>query len=63
MHLRNVFKIEYSISFVLAEDEPEPASKEDVLFNAKLTEEGYFVAPPGNIPLKQDPKRYLKTID
>ena len=46
----------------LSEDEPEITSKEDILSNAKITEEGYFVAPPGNIPLKQDPKRFLKTV-
>ncbi|XP_062539169.1 glutamyl-tRNA(Gln) amidotransferase subunit C, mitochondrial-like [Armigeres subalbatus] len=28
--------------------------QEDVLKNARLTEEEYFVAPPGNIPLEQD---------
>ncbi|XP_055616001.1 glutamyl-tRNA(Gln) amidotransferase subunit C, mitochondrial [Toxorhynchites rutilus septentrionalis] len=27
---------------------------QDVLANARLTEEEYFVAPPGNIPLEQD---------
>lgn len=26
----------------------------DILRNAKVIEEEYFVAPPGNIPLKQD---------
>lgn len=26
----------------------------DIIQNAKITEEEYFVAPPGNIPLKQD---------
>ena len=36
-------------------------SREEILSNAVLTEEDYFVAPPGNIPLKQDPKRYVKT--
>lgn len=34
---------------------------ENVLKSASLVEENYFVAPPGNIPLKQDPKRFLKT--
>lgn len=28
--------------------------QQDVLVNARLTEEEYFVAPPGNIPLEQD---------
>lgn len=28
--------------------------QEDVLSNARITEEEYFVAPPGNIPLEQD---------
>lgn len=46
----------------LAEDEPEICDKNDILSNAKLTEEDYFVAPPGNIALKQDPKRFLKTV-
>merc|ERR1712062_644990 len=32
-----------------------------VLDDAAKTEEDYFVAPPGNIALKQDPKRFLKT--
>lgn len=27
--------------------------KDDILSNAKVTEEDYFVAPPGNIPLEQ----------
>lgn len=30
--------------------------QEDVLKNARVTEEEYFVAPPGNIPLEQEPK-------
>ncbi|XP_055533407.1 glutamyl-tRNA(Gln) amidotransferase subunit C-1, mitochondrial [Wyeomyia smithii] len=29
--------------------------QQDVLKNAQLTEEEYFVAPPGNIPLEQNP--------
>ena len=47
----------------LADDVPDPnqVSRADILSNAKITEEDYFVAPPGNIPLKQDPKRYVKT--
>ena len=46
----------------LAEDIPEQCSRQDILVNAARTEEDYFVAPPGNIPLKQDSKRFLKTI-
>ena len=46
----------------LAEDEPEVCSRQDILSNAAKTEEDYFVAPPGNIPLKQDSKRFLKTV-
>lgn len=57
-----MFTVQDDATLRLAEDEPEPTSKEDILSNAKLTEEGYFVAPPGNIPLKQDPKRYLKSL-
>ena len=47
----------------LADDVPDPdqVSRAEILSNAKVTEEDYFVAPPGNIPLKQDPKRYVKT--
>lgn len=33
-------------------------SREDILSNAVLTEEDYFVAPPGNIPLSTDKKKY-----
>lgn len=32
--------------------------KEDVLRNAALVEEDYFVAPPGNIPLEQEEKKF-----
>lgn len=32
-------------------------TQEDILSNAALTEETYFVAPPGNIPLKQEEGR------
>lgn len=32
--------------------------KEDVLKNAALVEEDYFVAPPGNIPLEQEDKKF-----
>ncbi|KAL9695468.1 hypothetical protein quinque_014753 [Culex quinquefasciatus] len=31
--------------------------QQDVLRNARVTEEEYFVAPPGNIPLEQEPKK------
>lgn len=31
--------------------------QQDVLRNAHVTEEEYFVAPPGNIPLEQEPRR------
>lgn len=32
--------------------------KEDVLRNAAVVEEDYFVAPPGNIPLEQEEKKF-----
>ena len=44
----------------LGEDIPEKTSRKDILANAKVTKEDYFVAPPGNIALKQDSKRFLK---
>jgi aspartyl/glutamyl-tRNA(Asn/Gln) amidotransferase C subunit len=31
--------------------------RDDILRNAKVTEEEYFVAPPGNIPLEQTERR------
>lgn len=31
--------------------------QQDVLRNARITEEEYFVAPPGNIPLEQEPRK------
>ncbi|XP_038106239.1 glutamyl-tRNA(Gln) amidotransferase subunit C-2, mitochondrial-like [Culex quinquefasciatus] len=31
--------------------------QQDVLRNARVTEEEYFVAPPGNITLEQEPKK------
>lgn len=31
--------------------------RQDVLKNAKLLEEEYFVAPPGNIPLEQETEK------
>ena len=33
-------------------------SREEILSNAVLTEEDYFVAPPGNIPLPKNEKKY-----
>lgn len=35
----------------LRPDVPIECCAEEILKNAKVTEEGYFVAPPGNIPL------------
>lgn len=32
--------------------------KDDILRNATLIEEDYFVAPPGNIPLEQEDKKF-----
>lgn len=32
--------------------------KKDILSNAKITDEDYFVAPPGNIPLEQEEKNF-----
>ena len=61
-NIEPMYTVQDNATLRLAEDIPEPTSKEEILSNAKLTEEGYFVAPPGNIPLKQDPKRYLKTL-
>ncbi len=49
-----------SASLRLAEDIPREASRAEILRNALVTEEDYFLAPPGNIPLKQDPKSYTK---
>lgn len=37
---------------LLREDVAKECSSEDMLKNARKTEEGYFVAPPGNIPLE-----------
>ena len=50
-------------AIIIAEDEVDPnrISRADILSNAKVVEEDYFVAPPGNIPLQQDPQRYEKT--
>ena len=33
-------------------------TRKDILSNAVLVEEDYFVAPPGNIPLSVDKKKY-----
>ena len=35
-------------------------SREDILSTAVLTEEDYFVSPPGNIPLSVDKNKYQK---
>ncbi|XP_055911781.1 glutamyl-tRNA(Gln) amidotransferase subunit C, mitochondrial [Eupeodes corollae] len=32
--------------------------REEILSNAKITDEDYFVAPPGNIPLEQEEKNF-----
>lgn len=46
-------------SLYLREDEvTEGNCKDDILKNATLTEEDYFVAPPGNIPLEQEEKKF-----
>lgn len=37
--------------------------KEDILRNASLTEEDYFVAPPGNIPLEGRDKSDEVTVE
>ena len=55
----NLFSI-----LIIAEDEVDPntrVSRAEILSNAKLIEEDYFVAPTGNIPLQQDPQKYEKT--
>ena len=57
-----MFTVLDDATLYLAEDEiGKPCSRSDILSNAKFVEEDYFVAPPGNIPLKQDPNRYSKT--
>lgn len=46
-------------SLTLREDKVTDGNiQEDVLKNAVLTEEEYFVAPPGNIPLEQEDKKF-----
>ena len=34
------------------------ATREDILSSESVVEEDYFVAPPGNIPLVQEDKKY-----
>ena len=48
---------------IIAKDEVDinRVSHAEILSNAKVIEEDYFVAPPGNIPLQQDPQKYEKT--
>lgn len=42
-------------SLELREDDINDGSqRENILKNAQITEEEYFVAPPGNIPLEQE---------
>ncbi|KAK7487897.1 hypothetical protein BaRGS_00020798 [Batillaria attramentaria] len=46
-------------SLYLRKDEvTEGNCKEEILSNASITEEDFFVAPPGNIPLKKTDKEY-----
>ena len=41
------------------EDLPaEDCNRDDILSNAQLTEDEYFLAPPGNIPLPDKEKQY-----
>lgn len=48
-----------SENLYLREDKADPRNtQEDILKNAATSEEGYFVAPPGNIPLNQDEERF-----
>ncbi|CAG0896485.1 unnamed protein product [Cyprideis torosa] len=42
----------------LAEDQVVEQSKTKILSTASRTEDGYFVAPPGNIPLERQAKSY-----
>ncbi len=45
----------------LREDEvTEGDCREEILSNASQVEEDYFVAPPGNIPLKVEEDKYHK---
>ena len=45
----------------LRPDVPEPdATRAQVLKNAALVDEDYFVAPPGNIPLEIKENKYKK---
>ncbi|ODM98819.1 Glutamyl-tRNA(Gln) amidotransferase subunit C, mitochondrial [Orchesella cincta] len=43
-------------SLYLREDIAEQTNRKDILKNASVTEEDYFVAPPGNIPLEPTSK-------
>ncbi|CAL8142086.1 unnamed protein product [Orchesella dallaii] len=43
----------------LREDVAEQTNRKEVLNNASVTEEDYFVAPPGNIPLEPTSKQFL----
>lgn len=38
----------------LRDDRANPNHREEILKNAKLIEEDYFISPPGNIPLHQE---------
>ncbi|XP_076452577.1 glutamyl-tRNA(Gln) amidotransferase subunit C, mitochondrial-like [Babylonia areolata] len=44
--------------YLREDDETEGNCRARILSNATKTEEEYFVAPPGNIPLKQSEKDY-----
>ena len=37
-------------------------TREDILSNAVLVEEDYFVAPPGNIPIVLDKNKYNRDV-
>ncbi|XP_037956809.1 glutamyl-tRNA(Gln) amidotransferase subunit C, mitochondrial [Teleopsis dalmanni] len=47
----------------LREDTATEGNREEILQNAKVTEEDYFVSPPGNIPLEQDDNNYASILD
>ncbi|KAH9489865.1 hypothetical protein Btru_051779 [Bulinus truncatus] len=50
-------------SVFLREDKvTEGNNLKEILSNASKVEENYFVAPPGNIPMKKRDKEYLKTV-
>jgi hypothetical protein len=44
-------------------DEAEIFSKQAILACASQTEEGYFVAPPGNIPVEPERKDFWKVVE